>query len=52
MEDMAGVNRRVIQWFPGHMAKTLRMMEKENPQPWTAFCRSGRAHPAFQPTLR
>ena len=29
MEDMAGVNRRVIQWFPGHMAKTLRMMEKE-----------------------
>ena len=21
------VNRRVIQWFPGHMAKTLRLME-------------------------
>ena len=23
------VNRRVIQWFPGHMAKTLRLMETE-----------------------
>lgn len=23
------INRRVIHWFPGHMAKTLRMMEKE-----------------------
>ena len=29
MDDMSGVNRRVIQWFPGHMTKTLRMMEKE-----------------------
>ena len=29
MDDMTGVNRRVIQWFRGHMAKTLRMMEKE-----------------------
>ena len=23
------INRRVIQWFPGHMTKTLRQMEKE-----------------------
>lgn len=23
------LNRRVIQWFPGHMTKTLRLMEKE-----------------------
>ena len=23
------INRRQIQWFPGHMAKTLRLMEKE-----------------------
>lgn len=23
------INRRVIQWFPGHMSKTLRVMEKE-----------------------
>ena len=23
------INRRVIQWFPGHMAKTLRLMETE-----------------------
>lgn len=24
-----GVNRRSIQWFPGHMAKTLRLMRQE-----------------------
>lgn len=24
-----GINRRAIQWFPGHMTKTLRVMEKE-----------------------
>lgn len=24
-----GVNRRSIQWFPGHMAKTLRLMQTE-----------------------
>lgn len=24
-----GVNRRSIQWFPGHMAKTLRLMQSE-----------------------
>ena len=23
------INRRAIQWFPGHMAKTLRLMETE-----------------------
>ena len=23
------INRRVIQWFPGHMTRTLRVMEKE-----------------------
>lgn len=23
------INRRMIQWFPGHMTKTLRQMEKE-----------------------
>ena len=23
------INRRQIQWFPGHMTKTLRLMEKE-----------------------
>lgn len=23
------INRRAIQWFPGHMTRTLRMMEKE-----------------------
>lgn len=23
-----GINRRSIQWFPGHMAKTLRIMQK------------------------
>lgn len=29
MNDNEGINRRVIQWFPGHMTKTLRMMEVE-----------------------
>lgn len=24
-----GINRRSIQWFPGHMAKTLRMMQTD-----------------------
>ena len=23
------INSRQIQWFPGHMTKTLRLMEKE-----------------------
>ena len=23
------INRRQIQWFPGHMAKTLRIMEAD-----------------------
>lgn len=29
MSQADGINRRVIQWFPGHMTKTLRLMEKE-----------------------
>ncbi len=29
MNSNEGINRRVIQWFPGHMAKTLRTMETE-----------------------
>ena len=24
------INSRQIQWFPGHMTKTLRLMEKED----------------------
>ena len=38
------INRRAIQWFPGHMAKTLRLMETE-----IRNVDSGCAHPAFQP---
>lgn len=33
------INSRQIQWFPGHMTKTLRLMEKRSAM-WTAFCRS------------
>jgi len=33
------INSRQIQWFPGHMTKTLRLMEKEI-RNVTAFCRS------------
>ncbi|MDD4850223.1 MAG: ribosome biogenesis GTPase YlqF [Gemmiger sp.] len=29
MNENEGINRRVIQWFPGHMTKTLRLMEVE-----------------------
>jgi ribosome biogenesis GTPase A len=29
MSQNANPNQYVIQWFPGHMAKTLRMMEEE-----------------------
>ena len=28
-EDLQFANQYNIQWFPGHMAKTLRMMEQE-----------------------
>ena len=28
-QDTRFANQYAIQWFPGHMAKTLRMMEQE-----------------------
>lgn len=33
------INSRQIQWFPGHMTKTLRLMERKSAM-WTVFCRS------------
>ena len=43
------INRRAIQWFPGHMAKTLRLMETEIRNVDCVLQISGCAHPAFQP---
>lgn len=40
------INSRQIQWFPGHMTKTLRLMERKSATS-TAFADSRRAHPAF-----
>lgn len=43
------INRRAIQWFPGHMAKTLRLMETEIRNVDCVFTNSGWRDPAFQP---
>ena len=31
------INSRQIQWFPGHMTKTLRLIGKGNPQRRLSF---------------
>ena len=45
------INSRQIQWFPGHMTKTLRLMEKEI-RNVDCVLQILDAHPAFQPEPR
>ena len=46
--DTRFANQFNIQWFPGHMTKTLRMMEQDDPACGRQPCAAGRAS-AFQP---
>ena len=46
------INSRQIQWFPGHMTKTLRLMEKEIRNVDCVLQNPRRAYPAFQPEPR
>ena len=43
--DTRFANQYNIQWFPGHMTKTLRMMEQEIQHVDVQPCAAGCAHP-------